>query len=100
MLTYSSEAWILTEKTINKINVFERKILRQILGPKREGENWRIRYNHEIYQQYKDPPLSDFIKLQKLRWAGNVIRMENNRLPQKALNSKIFGKKPVGKPRK
>jgi hypothetical protein len=33
-VTYSCKTWILKETIINKLLVFERKILRKILGPK------------------------------------------------------------------
>ena len=35
IVTYSCETWILKETIINKLLVFERKILRKIFGPKK-----------------------------------------------------------------
>jgi len=32
-LTYASETWILTKRDKMKINIFERKVYRRILGP-------------------------------------------------------------------
>jgi len=42
-VTYSCETWILKELRINKLLVFERKILRKIFGPNNENGIWRIK---------------------------------------------------------
>ena len=39
------------------------------------------------------------IKSRKLRWAGNVVRIEEDRSAFKILTSKPTGKRPLGKPR-
>jgi len=38
-------AWVLKETVIQKLLVFERKILRRILGPTRENQIWRVKTN-------------------------------------------------------
>jgi hypothetical protein len=35
---------------------------------------WRIRYNEELYEMYKAIPLSAYIQINILKWAGNVTR--------------------------
>jgi hypothetical protein len=40
IVTYSCETWILKETIINKLLVFERKILRKIFGPNYENGIW------------------------------------------------------------
>jgi hypothetical protein len=40
--TYGSETWTLTKSDENLLRNFERKILRKIYGPVREGDTWRI----------------------------------------------------------
>jgi hypothetical protein len=60
----------------------------------------RIRYNAEIYDLDKDMKVTEFIKFRRLHWAEHVIRMEKNRMPKKALQQTIHGKRRVGKPRK
>jgi len=80
--------------------VFERRILRRIFGPLNENEIWRRRYNHEIYQLFKEISFSEFVRLQRLRWAGHVVRMPDNRLPKRALDSRMQGRRPNRRPRK
>jgi S-adenosylmethionine:diacylglycerol 3-amino-3-carboxypropyl transferase len=54
-LTYASETWALTNRGRKKINIFERKVYRRILGQvyDKEKENWRILTNKEIYAMVK-----------------------------------------------
>jgi len=53
------------------VNAFERKILRRIYGSVQENEQWRIRYNHEIYQLFAEADLITTIRFQRLKWAGH-----------------------------
>jgi len=48
VVTYACETWILKETIINRLMVFERKILRKILGPTYENGSWRIKTNQEL----------------------------------------------------
>ena len=98
--TYGAETWIMTEKITNFLNTFERKILRRILGPINENGVWRIRFNHELYQLYKEPTITTYIKIQRLRWAGHLVRMERSRAPNRVFNGRMEGRRPVGRPRK
>jgi hypothetical protein len=41
----------------------------------------------------------DDIKIIRLGCAGHIIRMEEERIPQKVLNGKFHKTRPVGKPR-
>jgi hypothetical protein len=45
VLTYGAETWAATESELQKLLVFERKILRKIYGPVKDRDNWRIRTN-------------------------------------------------------
>jgi hypothetical protein len=90
----------MTKKIENIIDSYERKILRRILGPINYTETWRIRYNKEIYILYGDPELSTVIKLRRLQWAGHVQRMESQSIPRMVMAGQMFGKRPVGKPKK
>jgi hypothetical protein len=100
VLWYASESSTLAKKSELALDAFERKVLRRILGPMKENDAWRIRYNNELYKQFDKPSISNIIKLKRLQWAGHVQRMEGKRILKRILKSNFIGKRPVGKPRK
>jgi len=86
-LTYASEIGTLTERDRKKLNSFERKVNRRILGPvcDSEKENWSILTNREIYASVKKPTIIETIRLNRLCWFGHVQRVEGNRIPKRVL---------------
>ena len=84
VLTYSAEVWTLTSNEEKTIATFERKILRKIFGPVKEHGVYRRRYNHELLALSGNECAVKFIKALRLRWAGHIIRMSEER-PQKQL---------------
>ncbi|PSN31823.1 hypothetical protein C0J52_25027 [Blattella germanica] len=66
-----------------RLRVFENNVLRKIFGPKKDKETgeWRK------------------IKSHRLRWAGHVVRMEDERGVRRILEGKPDGKHPVRRPR-
>jgi hypothetical protein len=54
VLTYGCESWTMKKEDENILRRFERKIIRRIYGPVREGREWRIRNNEEIYNIIKE----------------------------------------------
>jgi len=48
IVTYASETWVLKENIIQKVVVFERKILRGMFGATKENKIWRIKNNEEL----------------------------------------------------
>jgi hypothetical protein len=43
---YACETWVLKENSVQKLMIFERKILRKIFGPTKEPNGlWRIKTN-------------------------------------------------------
>ena len=80
VVLYGCETWSLTLREESRLRVFENKILRRIFGPKR-GENgeWRRLHNEELHSFYRSPNIVRVIKSRRLRWAGHVARMEEDR---------------------
>jgi len=101
MLTYATETWILTKRDRKKLNIFERKVYRRVLGPvyDNEKENWRILTNKEIYASIKKPTVIETIRLNRLRWFGHVQRMEGNRIPKRVLYMNLETTRLRGRPR-
>jgi sorting nexin-29 len=82
---YGSESWNMTGTDEHAIGVFERRILRVIFGPKRDGELFKSRSNMELYQIFNEADIVKRIKVNRLRWAGHVIRR-----PVEAPLNKVF----------
>jgi hypothetical protein len=81
--------------------VFENRELRRIFGPKRDGvmAGWRKLHNDELHDLYSSPSLIRIIKLRRLRWAGHVVGMPEERNMYRLLVGKPEGKRPLGRPR-
>jgi hypothetical protein len=98
VLTYGCETWRLSKQSEKTVGIFERKILRRIFGAVKEEGQWRMGYNKELYELYKDVDLVTFIKLKRLQWAGHIQRLRLDRIPKKAVRAKFSGSCPAGKP--
>jgi hypothetical protein len=81
------------------VDVFERKILRRIYGPIKDTDQWRCRFNKELYDLFKEPSLSVLIRIARLRWAGHVARMDENCMPRRLLCVQPEKLRKVGRPR-
>jgi hypothetical protein len=89
---FGAETWVLSKADELRLGAFERKILRRIYAPICEGAIWRPRYNEKLYRLYDDTDLVITIKITRLRWAGHIVRMQDN-LPC----TKITLDKPEGR---
>ena len=54
------------------------KVLRKIFGPLRVGDDFRIRFDSELYELLNDVDVVQRINIQRLRWLGHAVRMEEN----------------------
>jgi len=99
VLTYGAETWVLSEQDEHFLSIFERKILRRIYGPVIDGGRWRIRMNQELYKLCGENDIMKFCKLSRLRWAGHVIRQDDDGLSRRVFLSEPGGKRPRGRSR-
>jgi len=61
-VTFASETQLLNENVINKLMIFERRIMRKIFGPTRTDDGyWRIKTNQEINEILKGQNIIGFI---------------------------------------
>jgi hypothetical protein len=85
---------------INKVTVFERKIIRKISGPTRSDDGyWKIQTNQEINDILKGRNILGFLKKQRLNWLGHVERMAEDNNVQKIKRWKLTSKRPIGRPK-
>ena len=62
--------------------------------------DWRRLHNEELNDLYSSPNIVWVIKSRKMRWAGHVARMGEERGVYRFLVGKPEGKRPLGRPRR
>ena len=98
---YGCETWSVTSREERKLRVFENMVLRRIFGPRTDevtGE-WRRLHKEELNDLYCSPNIVRVIILRRMRWAGHVARMGEEREVYRVLVVKPEGKRPLGIPR-
>ena len=70
---YGAEAWTLLSTDAAALRVFERKVLRKIFGPVRVGDDFRIRFNRELYELLNDIDVVYRINSQRLHVARRIF---------------------------
>jgi len=81
VVLYGCETWSLTMREERKLRVFENMVWRRIFGPRRDevmGKCTRL-HNEELNHFYSSPHIVRVIKSRRMRWAGHVVRMGEER---------------------
>ena len=81
VVLHGCEAWSLTLREERKLRVFENMVLRRIFGPRKDEvtREWRRLHNEELSDLYALPYIVRVIKSRRMRWAGHVARMGEER---------------------
>jgi hypothetical protein len=82
--------------------VFENRVLRRIIGPRRDevtGE-WKKVHNEKLHILYSSPNTIRQIKSRRIMWARHVARMGEEMKLYRILVGNPEGKKPLGRPRR
>jgi hypothetical protein len=82
--------------------MFENRFLRRIFGPKGDevtGEGRKL-HNEELRILYSSPNIIRQIKSRRMRWAGHVARVGEERKVYRVLVGKPEGKSPLGRPKR
>jgi len=100
VVLYGCETWSLTLREEHRLRVFENRVLRRAFGTKRDevrGE-WRKLHNEELRNLYSLTNIVRVVKSRRMRWAGHVARMGEERGVYRVLVGKPEGKRPLGRP--
>ena len=67
----------------------KKRILRRIFGPKIDANgDWRRLHNEKLHSLNRSPDIVRVIKSRRLRWAGHIAGMEEDRSALKILTGK------------
>ena len=95
VLLYSSETWIITKHTVNKIQTFVNRCLRRIMNVK-----WSDKVsNNTLWTKTNQLPVEIEIKRRKWRWIGHTLRKPTSSITRRALTWNPQGKRKRGRPR-
>jgi len=77
-----------------KLRVFENMVLVRIFGPRRDEVTgkWRRLHNEELNDLYSLPNIVQVIKSRRMRWAGHVAHMGEERGVYRVLVGKPEGR--------
>jgi hypothetical protein len=81
--------------------VFENRVLRRMFGPERDEltGGWRKLHNEDLHNLYSSPSIIRMIMSKRMKWTGQIARMEKKRNAYRLLVGKPYGKRRLGKPR-
>lgn len=99
-LYYSCETQPLIKTDEINLAIFGRKILRQIVGSKKniETNEYELRTNDDLNGLYNQPDIVALMKSKRIGWTGHVWQAEGKMLNK--ISSWVPNKKsPVGRPR-
>ena len=101
VVLYGCETWSLTLREERRLRVFENRVLRRVVGSRRDevtGE-WRKLHNEKLNYLYCSPNIVRVIKSRRMRWAWHVAHVGEGRGVYRVLVGSPEGKSPLGRPR-
>jgi hypothetical protein len=101
VVLHGCETLSLTLREESRLRVFEKRVLRRIFGPKRDGVTggWRKLHEKELHYLFSSPSIIRIIESIRMMWAGHMARMMEKRNAYKVLVGKPEGKIRLGRPR-
>jgi hypothetical protein len=82
--------------------VFDKRVLRRIFRSKRDEVTggWRKLHNEELHDLCSSPSIIRIIKSRRMRCAGHVARMGEQRNAYRIVVGEPEGNSPLGRPRR
>jgi hypothetical protein len=82
--------------------VFENRVLRKILKPKRDEvtREWSRLHKEEPHNLYTSANVIRVITPRRMRWEGHLARMGERRGAHRVVERKPEGKRPTGRTRR
>ena len=78
---YNSQIWTVTNSIRNRINSFQRRLLRNVLNVKYP----KIISNADLIAKTKQLPWTSIIEVQRIRWLGHALRLPEETPAKQAL---------------
>ena len=92
ILLHGAESWPVTQKHVQRLEVFQQRWLRRILKT-----SWTQHIsNEDILQRAGVPSIETRIRQLRMIWLGHVIRLGPARLPYQALFGQLAGQRSRG----
>ena len=81
VVLYGYEVWCVTLREERGLRVFMNRVLRRIFGPEMDEVTmeWRRLHNEELCDLYLSPNFIRVMKYKRMRWAGHVARLGDER---------------------
>ena len=76
------------------LRVFKRKVLCKIFGQVRVADDFRLRYNSELYELFNDMNVVQCINIQRLRWLAQIVSKEGYATARWVFDAGIYGSRP------
>ena len=78
------------------------RVLRRVFGSRRDDitREWRKLHSEELRDHYTLPNIVRVVKSRRMRWAGHVALMGEERGVHRVLVRKPEGNRPLGRPRR
>lgn len=93
IVTNGCENWTLPVRDVNRLLLFERQILKQIVQTE---EGWRKRNDEKLEKLMRGEDIIKYIKAQKIKWWRHLNRMEITKRVTKTTEWKLTGMKTKG----
>jgi hypothetical protein len=101
IVTYAGETLTMTKRDEQRLEIFERKIIRVIVGPNRmEDGSIQRKTNKEIEEIMEGETITKYIKQQRLRWLGHMWRKDESVVTRQIMGWQPAHNRRIGRPRK